>query len=856
MILAASFKLFAAPVDPDSAKKIALNFIIGNKSLLKNAHLSSIELELYTRELKSFSKDNLYVFNFTNSKGFIIVSADDRIFPILGYSFENSFGNESTQPDAMKEWLENTNRQIAFILDKKLNPEQKTKEAWKNQGNISFKNTKNTSDVSPLIKTRWNQGKYYNSLCPVGTGGDDGHVWVGCVAVAMAQVMKYWNYPSYGSGQHSYNCSPYGIQSADFASTYYDWASMPNSLNSPNNAVATFLYHSGVSVNMGYAPGGSGAYMGSVVYALKKYFDYSKDIQILYKSTYTNQEWDSIIRHELDLSQPVAMAGGNHAFVIDGYQGSDYFHVNWGWGGSYDGYFYFSALNPGSSNFTSGQQAIVNVKPNCGQSQNNLLTLSDLSGVIIDNGGLNNNYMNCSATKTLIAPAGVSKVKLIFSSFKTVEGQDTLYVFDGQDDKSPLISALSGNLGSFEIMSNGTKVFLLFRSNDFTTDSGYVINYISAFDDTGVTGLISPADKTCGLPSDSVSIIVKNFGINTKSNIPVTVKVKTPKGTETYNKTLVGPLKTFESDTLFIRTINTTAEGNYYFTSYTRTTGDNLNRLNDTTKTTVNIKEIAQLPFVDTIGYKDYKMGDWLDYSQMTWVNSEREGGNLFFRTYAGSGEGGTGGIGGRNSGQFLIHNRKIGTVTSKMKLYFDYRVLGWGQIPMPIELNDAEKIHVLVSGDCGDHFDTVFTISSGNHADTTEFCKLEVPLGNYSGQNIIIGFATEWDDQMAYVDYDNFLVVDSSAQVNGVLTVNTVKPDFLIYPNPTSGIFKVQKINSSQEALELSVYDISGKKVKSQIITPKDKELIIDIENEKSGVYFIQVRTNDKMLFGKVLKE
>ncbi|MFN8254505.1 MAG: C10 family peptidase [Bacteroidales bacterium] len=845
-----SFKLLSEPVNPEFAKSVAINFLTGKD--FKNAAISTPELELYKSALKNSGLNNIYIFNLTNQEGFIIVSADNSTFPILGYSFSNHFDEAYNQPDGFKEWLENSCSQIEFILEKKLPPSPEIRKAWENLAKNNKNVLKNTNEVSPLLSTKWNQGKYYNSLCPLGTGGDNGHVWVGCVAVAMAQVMKYWNYPQYGSSNHSYNCNPYGVQAADFSSTLYDWNAMPNSLNAENMPVATLLYHCGVSVNMGYAPGGSGAFMGSVVTSLKNYFDYSKDVQMAYKFSYTDQGWDSLIRHEMDAGQPVAMAGGSHAFVIDGYKETNYFHVNWGWGGSYDGYYYFSALNPGSSNFTSGQQAVINVRPGCGQSQNSLVTLNNTSGVIFDNGGPVNNYLNCSETKTLISPAGNSKIKLIFNAFKTVQGQDTLYIFDGEDSNAPLLANYTGNLGNFELMSSGPQLYLLFKSNSFNSDSGYAINYISAFDDTGVSGILSPVSKTCGKTDDSIAVVVKNFGINTKSNIPVTVKIKTPKGIETYNKTFAGPLKTFETDTLFVHLINTIAEGNYAITGYTRTTGDNLNRDNDTTKVTTAIKQVATIPFSENVDSLGYDMGDWLDFHQKTWITSEGENGNQFFRTFAGGGE--TGGIEGRDYGQFLIFNRKIGTVSQFLKLYFDYRIMSWGQIPSPATLNEAEKIKILVSSDCATHFDTVYTINAANHVTSGDFSKATIDLGNYAGQNIIIGFYTEWDANMCMIDYDNFLVVDS-AQITGLSVPTDDNYSLQIYPNPAKGIFYIKNQGFKNEKIQLRILDLNGKEMTEMLTEPGKEEWKVDLTSFPDGIYLVELSDGKLKKKGKVLK-
>jgi hypothetical protein len=228
------------------------------------------------------------------------------------------------------------------------------------------------------------------------------------VATAMAQVMKFWNYPTTGTGFHSYNHSKYGTLNANFGSTTYNWANMPNQLTSSSSseqktAVATLMYHCGVSVDMDYdvsANGGSGAYVISSTppkthcaeYALKTYFGYKSTLQGIQKNDYTQTQWINLLKTELDASRPVLYAGfgdGGHCFIADGYNNNNYFHFNWGWSGSCDGYFALNALNPesggigsGAGTYNNGQQAVIGIEPiepPDGTNNFNLTMYADLS---------------------------------------------------------------------------------------------------------------------------------------------------------------------------------------------------------------------------------------------------------------------------------------------------------------------------------------------------------------------------------------------------------------------------------------------------------------------------------------------
>jgi len=213
-------------------------------------------------------------------------------------------------------------------------------------------------DVLPLLTTLWAQDCYYDALCPADPAGPCSHAVTGCVATAIAQILKYHNFPSQGVGQHTYDCPPYGQQSANFGNTTYDWSAMPDSVAANNTAVATLMYHAGVSVDMSYTATGSGASDVNVPVAFLNYFNYSPEIDIINKASYPDVEnFKSILRADLDAHLPICYGGFNstgtagHEFVCDGYRTSDgTFHFNWGWSGFANGYYAIGNLNPVARN--------------------------------------------------------------------------------------------------------------------------------------------------------------------------------------------------------------------------------------------------------------------------------------------------------------------------------------------------------------------------------------------------------------------------------------------------------------------------------------------------------------------------
>ncbi|MCB0822797.1 MAG: C10 family peptidase [Bacteroidales bacterium] len=363
LVFSAFLMVHAEVVNSTIAEKVAKNHYIMYGDAL-NPGLINLNL-IYTETANE--QPVYYVFNAENNKGFIIVSAEDNVYPILGYAFEGTYQTQTDfDPENFNYWMNNYADQIKYARDHSLKADELIGQSWSEllQTNPT---TKNIENVDPLLTTLWDQGTFYNQLCPIDNGGPGGHVWAGCVATAMGQVMKYHNYPDQGTGSHSYNCPGYGNQSADFGATTYNWAGMPNSVNTTNLNVATLLYHLGVSVDMQYSPSGSGAFSSDARNSLVDYFNYMENAALIPKNAMPIETFTYKLKNELNLNRPVYYSGsgsaGGHAFVCDGYQGDDYFHFNWGWSGYANGYFYLSNLNPGGTQFNQGQSAMFYVCP-------------------------------------------------------------------------------------------------------------------------------------------------------------------------------------------------------------------------------------------------------------------------------------------------------------------------------------------------------------------------------------------------------------------------------------------------------------------------------------------------------------
>ena len=373
--------LFAKQIDEKTAidaaqKYLQLNF----PSTLKSGSALSLVYKCTSKQTSTFKSANAgayyYVFN-SGDSGFIIVAGDDASLPILGYSTESNF-DPNKIPQTVAKWLEGYKEQIRFISENKIEADETIKSEWNKilSGQPNLKSTQNS--VAPLIQTKWDQSPYFNDKCPIDYNFNEKAV-TGCVATAMAQVLRFWKYPQKGYGFHSYKHSNYGTLSANFSSTYYDWNNMPNIINSANDAVATLMYHCGVSIDMNYnvsALGGSGAYTLDVANALKEFFGYSSSVKGVSRKDYSDNSWIQLLKAELDNGRPIQYAGsgtgGGHSFVCDGYDSNGYFHFNWGWGSvnNSNGNFLINGLNPGalgtgggSGGFNTDQKAIIGIKP-------------------------------------------------------------------------------------------------------------------------------------------------------------------------------------------------------------------------------------------------------------------------------------------------------------------------------------------------------------------------------------------------------------------------------------------------------------------------------------------------------------
>ena len=316
----------------------------------------------------TLSQQSYYVFPNANSKGFTIVSGDDRLPEIVGYSSQGSY-DENNLPEGFVSFMkayQNLYNKVNLGDAEALKNLAEIK-AWRNKKNAS---AASTSAVAPLLgNIEWDQTSPYNNMCPK---YDSVHVAAtGCVATAMAQVMAYYKYPKQLKADipgyvNRWNGIPMEIPTITQEEGIYDWDNMlpkynkeANATQQQKDAVAKLMYHCGAAVRMSYGPESGAAVSSS---KLAKYFGYDADLMMdLSRSSFTLDKWMQIIDAELAAGRPVLYGGqsseNGHQFICDGKDENGLYHINWGWSGNQNAYFDLSILNPEKGGTGSGSAA-------------------------------------------------------------------------------------------------------------------------------------------------------------------------------------------------------------------------------------------------------------------------------------------------------------------------------------------------------------------------------------------------------------------------------------------------------------------------------------------------------------------
>ena len=366
-IIFAAIQIIAAPVDPEKALEIANDFWANNISLKKSIRSRLVPAEgvLKTSSPTSSSKEQAayYVFTETENNGFVIVSGDDKLNPIVGYS-TNAISGE--MPPALSAWLEEYSEYVNDVRAGKAKP--------------SLRNTTEPSTrIEPMLVTAWSQEEPYNNMCPLLNGE---RTYTGCGNTATAQVMRFHKWPASPTADVEwYNNITGETEFCELKSHVYDWDNMLYNYTSEYseaeaNAVALLMADLGKTTNSEYTEDATSCTGYDIAYALVNIFNYSPELTIATRSNYTYEEFITLIRENLNNRQPIIYFAfgqnfkGGHGFVCDGIDENNLLHIDWGWDSYFNGYFDMAIMEPEGSGiggfsdrYNVGQNAIINIKP-------------------------------------------------------------------------------------------------------------------------------------------------------------------------------------------------------------------------------------------------------------------------------------------------------------------------------------------------------------------------------------------------------------------------------------------------------------------------------------------------------------
>ena len=386
----------ADPIPVDTAVQVAVNHLNGmGRATLRAQSVFDVFIET------EGGTDVYYTVGF-DPAGWAIISADDTTYPVIAFSGTGWYSNENPPP-AFVAWMANVKAELAHAVIVQMDPLPVAVEAW-DWLDVSTEDflaargeLQRSSRVRPLLDTTWGQGKTadrkpwpshnsYNKYCPWEYTNERQtkrcYAPTGCVATALAQIMKYHACPPETSGNIEgydppYDCPLEDCEGYDWREVdcsledcSYNWSNRAMPLRRHSDEIARLMNHLGVALQMNYECEGSGTGSDNAIHALEQHFRYSSDAELRYRSSYPDT-WTDDLRAELDAGRPLYYAGDppdggmGHAFVCDGYgrRSPDHFHFNWGWDGCFNGYFLLDDLTPMSGDFTANQEAIFNIRP-------------------------------------------------------------------------------------------------------------------------------------------------------------------------------------------------------------------------------------------------------------------------------------------------------------------------------------------------------------------------------------------------------------------------------------------------------------------------------------------------------------
>lgn len=519
----------AARVSLSSAEEIARNFL-GSKAV-------EMVWDGTGMTKSALSAPEFYAFNGT-AGGWVIVASDDCASPVLAYC-DSGLIDLSNLPSNMKNYLRGVTTNIRKASAAGIQAAPAAKAAWSSRGLFRTKAAGET-----LLQTAsWHQNSPYNATVKTKLKTTK-NVYAGCVATAMAIVLRHHQFPSTGKGtipsytsvadRESYGVSEtYSVPSTDIGSYTYNWSAMP--LTGSSSAVADLIFHCGAMVQMTYSTKGSGANSADILPALIQYMSYSKGASEIYRYYYSDAEWLNMIKKEIDASRPIIYGGMDeqteegHQFVLDGYNSDGYVHVNWGWAGECNGWFAVSylgdrkssgmdnvlsywdsgifGLEPDPNGTSTGDPAlyIAPYEGNCGI---RLVsgTIAKGQSFVLDLGAVYNEYptvYNGKIKAVLLDRSGAIKESLGEERALTIDAIDS-YGYLGETSVNGYSCRISGDIAFGDCIAfcytdskGGWKVVGAFNHQDSDAEySGFMVNKMSAV--AGISFINLPSNLVAG----------------------------------------------------------------------------------------------------------------------------------------------------------------------------------------------------------------------------------------------------------------------------------------------------------------------------------------------------------------------
>jgi hypothetical protein len=777
-----------------------------------------------------------YIFNIStgNQEGFIIVSGNDATKPILGYSNEGAFSIDKI-PSNLQSWLNFYKTEIKYAMDAGLSSLSLDSDSI-----FTASSLRSTSSVEPLLGyIKWDQESPFNLLCPYDkTAGEQ--TLTGCIATAMAQIMKYYKWPEKGTGTGQDLVSNYGTLSVNFSKTNYDWNNMADSYNSSttgiqDTAVATLMYHCGVAVDMEYGTSASSAYDKNIANAFINNFGYDANIQRYTREFFTASEWDNLVKTELNATRPVIYSGNTdsigHTFVCDGYDSNDFFHINWGWGGRYNGYFELSSLESSSpgingiiGGFSQNQDIIAGIKKPDGISNTNYqidlysngLT-SSTSSVSINNStslslsyGIINYGLNTYSGELGIGLYKNGVFQSVLKPIYSISSLQSDYGYFGDNQLSFNVSL--GNLAS-ETTYQLYAIYMPADSSSWSIIRGTnsLNNYLNLAINNGIATITKPdntpvltltqalslSGKAYKNKTANFSLTVKNTGTEFYSNIGIYLYSLSDTSAHQYVNYGVVCIPSGATDTLTIGGNITCATGSYYAVA-----------VYDTTNACA------------TNCFKPISPANYNPISINILAEPASPVLNLNNKISLSDGP--------------IIYRNKVMTVNANITNtggYFDSELIAF--------------IFPLTGGTSLDYLDPKTAYIDQNETKTITLTgALSLDSGSY-----LIGlyYSSDSSSWTSINPRDScFLTFTLANQIDSITDTDSV--NLKIYPNPVKDVLNIQTPETIEQ---IEIFDLLGRILKKETNTSTTV-----VSNLHSGVYLLRIKTEKRIKTFRFIKE